>query len=55
MDWFVTKDINFIDFDVVFSACLRVWLWLLFKVFFTQKNMPIMFFYFLKIIFEINT
>jgi hypothetical protein len=30
-----------------------VWLWLLFKVLFTQKSMPTIFFYFLKIIFEI--
>ena len=37
------------------SVCLWVWLWLLFKVFFTYKSMPIMLFYFLKIIFEINT
>jgi hypothetical protein len=36
-------------------ACLEVWLWLFFKVFFTQTSMPIMFFYFLKIIFKINT
>jgi len=36
-------------------GCLKVWLWLLFKVLFTQKSMPIIFFYFLKIIFEIST
>jgi hypothetical protein len=35
--------------------CLGVWLWLLFKVLFTQKSMPTIFFYFLKIIFEIST
>ena len=39
----------------ILRACLEVWLWLLFKVFFTQKSMPIIFFYFLKIIFEIST
>lgn len=22
MDWFVTRDINFIDFDVVFNSCI---------------------------------
>ena len=33
----------------------RVLLWLFFKVFFTQKNILIIFFYFLKIIFEIST
>jgi len=38
----------------IFLGCLGVWLWLFFKVLFTQKNMPIIFFYFLKIIFEIN-
>jgi len=37
------------------QACLEVWLWLFFKVFFTQKNMSMIFFYFLKIIFEIST
>jgi hypothetical protein len=36
-------------------GCLGVWLWLLFKVLFTQKSMPTIFFYFLKIIFEIST
>jgi hypothetical protein len=39
----------------IFLGCLGVWLWLFFKVLFTQKNMSIIFFYFLKIIFEINT
>ena len=29
--------------------------WFFFKVFFTQKNMLIIFFYFLKIIFKIST
>jgi hypothetical protein len=29
--------------------------WLFFKMFFIQKNMLIIFFYFLKIIFKINT
>jgi hypothetical protein len=33
----------------------RVLLWLFFKMFFTQKNILIIFFYFLKIIFEIST
>jgi len=33
----------------------RVLLWLFFKVFFTQKSISIIFFYFLKIIFEIST
>ena len=32
-------------------GCLEVWLWLFFKVLFTQKSVPIIFFYFLKIIF----
>ena len=36
-------------------GCLGVWLLLLFKVFFTQKSMSIIFFYFLKIIFKIST
>jgi hypothetical protein len=35
--------------------CLEVWLWLFFKVLFTQKSVSIIFFYFLKIIFEIST
>jgi hypothetical protein len=37
------------------QGCLGVWLWLFFKVLFTQKSVPIIFFYFLKIIFEIST
>jgi hypothetical protein len=36
-------------------GCLGMWLWFLFKMLFTQKSMPIIFFYFLKIIFEIST
>jgi hypothetical protein len=43
------------DSQLDLIACLEVWLWLLFKVLFTQKSMPIIFFYFLKIIFDINT
>jgi hypothetical protein len=39
----------------VFLECLGVWLWLLFKILFAQKSVPIIFFYFLKIIFEICT
>jgi hypothetical protein len=34
---------------------VEVWLWLLFKVIFTWKCIKIIFFYFLKIIFDINT
>jgi len=40
--------------EMVSVRVLGVWLWLLFKVFFTQKSVPIIFFYFLKIIFEIS-
>jgi len=36
-------------------ACLAVWLRLLFKYLFVLKYMPMMFFYFLKIIFDIST
>jgi hypothetical protein len=36
------------------AACLGVWLRLLFKVFFMLKSIKMIFFYFLKIIFEIN-
>jgi len=35
-------------------GCLGVYLWLLFKGLFTQKSVQIIFFYFLKIIFEIS-
>jgi hypothetical protein len=35
-------------------ACLEMWLWLFFKVFFTRKCIKMMSFYFLKIIFDIN-
>jgi hypothetical protein len=41
--------------DELDRLCLGVWLWFLFKIFFTQKSTSIIFFYFLKIIFEINT
>jgi len=35
-------------------TCIGVWLQLLFKVFFVPKCIKMMFFYFLKIIFEIS-
>jgi hypothetical protein len=41
-------------FIVRFRGCLGVWLWLPFKVFFTQKSVPTIFFYYLKIIFKIS-
>jgi len=34
-------------------TCLRVWLWLLFKILFMLKYIKIIFFYFLKIIYKI--
>jgi hypothetical protein len=40
--------------NTINSTCLRVWLWLFFKVFFMPKCIKMMFFYFLKIIFEIS-
>ena len=39
----------------IFSVSLGVWFWLLFKVFFMPKCIKIIFFYFLKIIFESST
>jgi len=38
-----------------YMVCLGIWLWLLFKVLFMLKYIKIIFFYFLKIIFEIST
>ena len=38
-----------------FLVCLRIWLWLFFKIFFTQKCIKIIKNYFLKIIFDIIT
>jgi hypothetical protein len=44
------------DKIIVFrNVILEVWLQLFFKVFFTQKYIKIIFFYFLKIIFDIDT
>jgi len=46
----------FIGLEVisVILACLRMWLQLFFKVFFTRKCIKIIFIYFLKIIFDIG-
>jgi hypothetical protein len=44
------------DKIIVFrNVILEVWLQLFFKVFFTQKYIKIIFYYFLKIIFDIDT
>jgi len=53
-----TNNFAFHSIEIAFyllRGCLGVWLWLLFKVLFIQKNMSIIFFYFLKIIFKIST
>jgi hypothetical protein len=47
----ILKGINFFHETRVFESMIVVF----FKVIFTQKNIPIIFFLFLKIIFEIST
>ena len=41
--------------DYKLRACLAVWLWVRFKKLFVPKCMSMMFFHFLKIIFDIST
>ena len=45
---------NFTALPNTLRGCLGVWQWLFFKQLFVPKYMPMIFFYFLKIIFDIS-
>ena len=44
----------YVQQKICIKCLIVVWLWLLFKVFFTWKCIKIIYFYFLKIIFDIS-
>jgi hypothetical protein len=52
---FNSLDEAYAFFILQYYNCLRIWLWLFFKMFFIPKYIKIIYiFYFLKIIFKIN-
>jgi len=43
-----------VEYVYVFLPCIKLWLWLFFKIFFIYKYIKIIFFYILKIILDVS-